>query len=99
MSCGNPHATPCAEVDAHLDEYLDRELSAEDVVLLEQHFRECPPCNTKLELAVRLKVLLARACGTVTPQNLRQRVIKRITEIRTGDVTITVEQTQIIREQ
>ena len=98
MSCGNPHATPCAEVDAHLDEFLDRELTPEDVVLLEQHFRECPPCRSKLELAVKLKLLVARSCGCLAPSELRQRIIKRITEVRTANVTVTVEQTHIIND-
>ena len=98
MSCGNPHATPCAEVEAHLDEFLDKELTPQDVALLEQHFRECPPCNSKLEFALRLKLLVARACGCAAPSALRQRIVKRITEVRSGGVSITVEETRIIRD-
>ena len=69
MSCGNPHATPCEEVDAHLDEYLDKELSPD-----------------------------AKACGCSAPSELRSRVMRRITEIRTGGVQITVEETRIYPE-
>lgn len=98
MSCGNPHATPCEEVDAHLDEYLDKELSQDDVALLEQHFRECPPCNSKYELALRLKLRLAKACGCLAPSELRARVMKRITEVRTNGYRITVEETRIYPE-
>lgn len=96
MSCGNPHDTPCSEVDAHLDEYLDRELSPEDIAMLDQHFRECPPCRSELELAVRLKLLVAKACGCDAPEALRQRIARRITEIRTGSMTISVEETRVI---
>ena len=98
MSCGNPHATPCAEVDAHLDEFLDQELSAEDRALLEQHFTECPPCRAQLALAVLMQKLVARSCGHAAPQPLRQRIMQRITEIRSGNVTITVEETRITGE-
>jgi len=98
MSCGNPHATPCDEVDAHLDEFLDKELSADDVALLEQHFRECPPCNSQYELALRFKLRLAKACGCSAPSELRQRVMKRITEIRSNGFKITVEETRIFPE-
>jgi anti-sigma factor (TIGR02949 family) len=98
MSCGNPHATPCDEVDAHLDEYLDKELSPDDVALLEQHFRECPPCNSKYALALRIKLRMAKACGCSAPSELRSRVMRRITEIRTGNVQITVEETRILPE-
>ena len=94
MSCGNPHETPCQEVDAHLDEFLDKELSARDVVLLEQHFSECPPCRAQLAFALLMKKLVARSCGTQAPSQLRQRIEKRITEIRTGNITITVEETR-----
>ncbi len=98
MSCGNPHATPCAEVDAHLDEFLDHELSAEDRAMLEQHFTECPPCRAQLALAVLMQKLVARSCGGRAPQVLRQRIMQRITEIRTGNVSITVEETRYIQE-
>lgn len=94
MSCGDPHATPCHEVDAHLDEFLDHELIADDVVLLEQHFRECPPCRAQLAFALMMKRLVARSCGAKAPSQLRQRIEKRITEIRTGNITITVEETR-----
>ena len=94
MSCGDPHATPCAEVDAHLDEFVDRELTAQDMVLLEQHFNECPPCRAQLAFAVMMKRLVARSCGCDAPAQLRQRVVKRITEIRTGNLSITVEETR-----
>ncbi len=96
MSCGNPHGTPCNEVDEHLDEYLDRELSLDDIALLEQHFRECPPCRSQLELAVRLKLLVAKACAETAPDALRQRIARRITEVRTGSVSISVDETHII---
>ncbi len=95
MSCGRPHATPCAEVDAHLDEFLDRELTAEDVALLEQHFRECPPCRDRLTQAKLIQRLVARACGCAAPEELRLRVLERITEIRQVDATVTVEETTV----
>lgn len=98
MSCGNPHATPCAEVDAHLDEYLDRELTRDDIVLLEQHFRECPPCADRLTQAKLIQRLVARACGCAAPDDLRLRVIRRITEIRNGDVTVTVQETTLLED-
>ena len=94
MSCGDPHATPCTEVDAHLDEFVDRELTAQDMALLEQHFTECPPCRAQLAFALMMKRLVARSCGCDAPAQLRQRVVKRITEIRTGNVSITVEETR-----
>jgi anti-sigma factor (TIGR02949 family) len=98
MSCGDPHATPCSEVDAHLDEYLDRELSAEDIAMLEQHFRECPPCRAQLRLALMMQKLVARSCGCRAPQHLRARVLKRITEVRSSRGSFTIEETHILPE-
>ena len=98
MSCGNPHETPCAEVDAHLDEFLDHELSPADIALLKKHFEECPPCLGKLRIAQKLKERIARACAGAAPTELRQRVMRRITEIRANGVKITVEETHIISE-
>lgn len=98
MSCGDPHATPCTEVDAHLDEFMDGELDAHERALLEQHFHECPPCRAQLALALMLQKLVARSCGTRAPEPLKQRVLKRITEIRSSGVRVTVEETRIIPE-
>lgn len=98
MSCGNPHATPCHEVDAHLDEFLDRELTDDEIRMLVQHFQECPPCKGKLDTAQRLKERIARICGCAAPSELRMRVMRRITEIRSGSLTVRIEEQRIFPE-
>ena len=98
MSCGDPHATPCAEVDHHLDEFLDGELTADDRELLEQHFRECPPCRAQLALALMLQRLVARSCVSRAPESLRKRVLTRITEIRTSGMTVRIEENRSIAD-
>ncbi len=44
MSCGNPHATPCAEVLDRLYEYIDGELGGERGHEVKHHLEECAPC-------------------------------------------------------
>lgn len=82
MSCGNPHATPCSEVLDHLDEFLDRELDADSMQRLRQHLEECPPCKGQIALALMWQKLVARSCGANAPQQLRTRIMARISEIR-----------------
>ena len=99
MSCGNPHATPCAEVLDHLDEFMDHELDEQSVALLAQHLRECPPCESQLALALIWKKLVSRSCHQEhAPSSLRQSVIRSITQITNGDVTVSIEQTRIIEQ-
>ena len=97
MSCGNPHATPCSEVVDHLDEFIDRELDAASIALLAQHLSECPPCESQVAMALLWKKLVSRSCHSEqAPPQLRQRIIRSITQISTGGVTVSIEETRII---
>ena len=84
MSCGNPHETPCSEVLARVYEYLDNEMGELDVAKIRQHLDECDPCLRQYKLDVALKALLRRSCVCEqAPQELRARIMIRITEVRT----------------
>ncbi|RJK98114.1 mycothiol system anti-sigma-R factor [Vallicoccus soli] len=82
MSCGKPHATPCAEVMDHLYELIDNELPPRDVGRLKEHLDECGPCLKEYGLEEAVKALVKRSCREPAPEELRARVLVRIQEVR-----------------
>ena len=78
---GHEHGK-CREVMEHLDEYLDRELSEEDIAMLESHFEDCSACAEHAEFeramleCVRKKV--ERLCA---PKELLDRIRLVLDEI------------------
>lgn len=75
MSCGRPHATPCAEVVASLSAYVDGEVGAREYQLITVHITECPPCGREEQAQRTVKALVVRAT-TVSraPGSLHARV-------------------------
>jgi mycothiol system anti-sigma-R factor len=83
VSCGNPHDVDCREVLDRVYEYLDGEMGAGDIDRIRQHLDECSPCLKQYDLDVALKALLRRSCVCEqAPEELRARIMVRITEVR-----------------
>ena len=83
MSCGGPHATDCGEVLQRVYEFLDGEMTPNDVAKIREHLDECAPCLTEYDLDVALKALIRRSCGCeAAPDALRSKIMIRITELR-----------------
>lgn len=84
MSCGDPHETDCSEVLGRVYEYLDGEMHEHDAVRIRQHLEECRPCLSQYDIDLALKALLRRSCACEpAPEELRARIMIRITEVRT----------------
>ncbi|MGL5856905.1 MAG: mycothiol system anti-sigma-R factor [Angustibacter sp.] len=89
MSCGDPHETDCGEVLDRIYEYLDRELTEADYGKIRQHLHECGPCLREHDLDVALKTLVRRCCQSdVAPDELRLRILARITKVRVEQAVI-----------
>lgn len=83
MSCGNPHETPCSEVLARVEGYIDGELDGADHVQIRQHLDECGPCLREYGLEEVVKKLVHKHCGSdLVPSDLRARVLSRIQQVR-----------------
>lgn len=50
----------CRQRLSMIDDYLDNEISHEQIVAIEAHLKTCPECNTEYKRSVRLKQFLAR---------------------------------------
>ena len=82
MSCGNHHDTDCKDVLDRVYEYLDGELDAHDLAVIRQHLDECGPCLRQYDLDEAVKALVRRSCHEAAPEQLRLRILTRISEVR-----------------
>ena len=82
MSCGNHHDTDCKDVLDRVYEYLDGEMGAHDLAVIRQHLDECGPCLRQYDLDEAVKALVRRSCHEAAPEQLRLRILTRISEVR-----------------
>ncbi|MBC7638504.1 MAG: mycothiol system anti-sigma-R factor [Rhodoferax sp.] len=83
MSCGNHHDASCRDVLDRVYEYLDNELGEPDYAKIKQHLVECGPCLRQFDLDEAVKALVRRSCSEAAPDQLRLKILGRITEVRT----------------
>ncbi len=73
----------CSEVLHHIYEYLDGEMSPEDVKRVATHLAECRPCLAEHDLDAAVKAVVKRSCtDQAAPASLRMQVVERITMVR-----------------
>ncbi|GCE46523.1 mycothiol system anti-sigma-R factor [Thermosporothrix hazakensis] len=72
MDCLN-----CYEISARLHLYIDRELSAEEIEIVQQHLEDCPSCQCRFHFDMRLKRLVHDCCKIQgAPEHLREAVLR-----------------------
>ncbi|HEY0757438.1 MAG TPA: zf-HC2 domain-containing protein [Ktedonobacteraceae bacterium] len=85
----------CMETVARLHLYIDRELSDEEVAIVQQHLKDCPSCECRFYFNMGLKRLMHEKCTMETaPEDLRAAVM-RIARTPAGvtmEIDLEVEQ-------
>jgi mycothiol system anti-sigma-R factor len=72
MNCLN-----CVETTARLHLYVDRELSSEEVIVVQQHLESCPNCGCRFHFDMRVKRLIHERCTIEhAPLHLRVAVLR-----------------------
>ena len=67
----------CMETVARLHLYIDRELSTEEVAIVQQHLKDCPSCECRFHFDMELKRLMHQKCtNEKAPEQLREAVIR-----------------------
>ena len=67
----------CIETAARLHLYIDRELSAEEVAIVQQHLKNCPSCECRFHFDMRLKRLMHERCTMEkAPEHLRASIMR-----------------------
>ena len=68
----------CDKAKAELEEYLHRELSAQDVQDIEEHLAHCTDCSTEHLVGLTLTEKVRKACQETAPAHLRDAVLARL---------------------
>ncbi|MPV48894.1 MULTISPECIES: mycothiol system anti-sigma-R factor [unclassified Pseudactinotalea] len=76
----------CEEALAHLQEYIDCEMSEVDTVRLRVHITTCLTCQDEVGVEQWLRRMLRRSCVEEAPADLRERVLTQITAVRAAVV-------------
>ncbi|HYT27859.1 MAG TPA: zf-HC2 domain-containing protein [Ktedonobacteraceae bacterium] len=67
----------CIETVARLHLYIDRELSVEEVAVVQQHLVACPHCECRFHFNMKLKRLIHERCTIErAPERLREAVMQ-----------------------
>lgn len=83
MSVRHPPHFDCREFFARLEDYVDRELSADDIRRIEEHLAICEPCTREYRFEYRLLCALKAKLRCVNaPDGLMERIRHAIAENR-----------------
>ncbi len=67
----------CYETVARLHLYIDRELSTNEVAVVQQHLTDCPHCECRFHFDVGVKRLIHERCTIErAPAHLREAVLR-----------------------
>lgn len=67
----------CVEATARLHLYIDRELSTEEISIVQQHLVGCPHCECRFHFDLELKRLIHERCTIErAPAHLREAVMR-----------------------
>jgi anti-sigma factor (TIGR02949 family) len=69
----------CDKARAELEEYLHRELNAEDVQMVEEHLSGCEDCTGEHLVGLILTQKVRQACQEKAPVELRDAIISELT--------------------
>lgn len=67
----------CMETVARLHLFIDRELSVEEVAIVQQHLSSCPHCECRFHFDLKITRLLHEKCAVdKAPEHLREAVLR-----------------------
>lgn len=67
----------CFETVARLHLYIDRELSSDEIEVVQQHLDACPHCECRFHFDMRVKRLIHEHCAIQqAPAHLREAVMR-----------------------
>src|SRR5258708_34272196 len=88
----------CFEAVARLHLYIDRELSADEVAIVQQHLANCPHCECRFHVDMSIKRLIHERCTIEhAPEHLRAAILSIARTPVGGLVTIDSELEMEIR--
>lgn len=68
----------CDKAKAELEEYLHRELSAQDFEDITEHLASCDDCSAEHLVGITLTLKVQQACKETAPEDLRAAILARL---------------------
>lgn len=68
----------CDKAKAELEEYLHRELSAEDFRDVTEHLENCVDCTNEHLVGLTLTQKVQQACQETAPAELREAILSKL---------------------
>ena len=69
----------CDKARAELEEYLHRELSDDDVRMVEEHLANCEDCTHEQLIGLTMTLKVRQACQEKAPDSLRTAILSELT--------------------
>ena len=77
-----PLAYNCEDALPRLYQFIDNELTLEEVQAMQDHLDGCKSCTYELTVRAKLKQIIAESCFDPAPEGLRQRVADRLSVLK-----------------
>jgi mycothiol system anti-sigma-R factor len=74
------------ETVARLHLYIDRELSDEEVAIVQQHLKDCPSCECRFHFDMQLKRLMHEKCTMEKAPDTLRAAVMRLARTPAGSV-------------
>ena len=87
----------CAEARAHLEAFLDHECDGDLRSRLEAHVASCEHCSRIADAERHLREILRSRCAEQAPPELRARVLRRLSVMRSTASVTTAGGTTTVR--
>ena len=76
----------CEETKQHVHEYLQRELSEDELEAITAHIANCDHCEWEYDFENTLSTVIKVSCTEATPEEIAQRIISKIRSIDLNDI-------------
>lgn len=84
MGSEHEHDIDCGQALERMYLFLDNEMQDADCARIRQHLADCEPCLEQYDMEGLVKSLVQRSCcSDKAPEELRQKVMARIAQVRT----------------
>ena len=74
-NCGGQ---PCSSTLKHLYEFLDRELSPEQLRTIQAHLNACPECTDVKDFELMVREKMRSSCAQQAPEQLKARLLQDV---------------------
>jgi mycothiol system anti-sigma-R factor len=74
----------CAEAVRKLYPYLDGELDADMIAMVESHLRHCTPCLEAFDFEAELRKVVANRCAEKMPDGMHAKLMAMLDSVTSG---------------